>query len=88
MQDAITALLRERGLNRTDFARRVGLDKATLSRLEHRKPTRLPKKLNVDRWIAALDLSREDAKRLRLAAELSWSPVGVQDLVRQLLKAT
>jgi transcriptional regulator with XRE-family HTH domain len=82
--EALTRLLEARSLTDADFARKAGISHALLSIVKRRKPTRLPKGVNLKKWAHALSLSDKEAAMLQEAAELAWSPVGIQELVAKL----
>lgn len=79
-------LLAKRQMTRDAFCRSIRLPPSTLSLLEIKAGTKLPKSLDLDRWSEALALTDHEKRKLRLAAELAWSPLGVQDLVVRLQK--
>jgi transcriptional regulator with XRE-family HTH domain len=83
LQAVLTDLLSKKKITRADFAKLVGLTKGTLSRLEHKQPPKLPRRLNIGAWAEKLNLNETERHRLQLAAEITWSPALVQELVRQ-----
>ena len=80
----LTKLLEARQLSDSDFARKAGLARAQVSEMKRRPASRLPRRVELDRWIRLLALSKEEAAQLREAAELTWSPQGIQELVSKL----
>lgn len=76
-------LLSQCGLSQADFCKRVGLKQTNLSALRYRAPTRLPKTINIDAWAKALALSGKQREQLQRAAELAWSPVGIQQHLKK-----
>jgi transcriptional regulator with XRE-family HTH domain len=82
----LSELLEARKMNRVDFAQKIGLHKGSLSKLENRKPTKLPPGLALEKWRTALNLSEAEYKKLILAAEITCSPPHVQKLIADLLK--
>ena len=72
-------------MTRKELAARIGAAGGSLSQWEGREPPTLPKKLDLDAIAAALDLTPAESRELRLAAELTYSPAGIQALVRRLL---
>jgi hypothetical protein len=69
----------KRGLTHAAFCRLVGLKRGTLSAIRLRRPTKVPKTIDVDAWAKALGLKAKERDALRRAAELAWSPQGIQD---------
>lgn len=76
--DLLLRLLTERGLSQAAFCKQVGVRPTNLSAIRLRGPTRLPKAIDIDRWAKVLNLSAKEREALRLAAELAWSPKGIQ----------
>jgi hypothetical protein len=67
-----------------DFAKKVGISEALLSQIRYRPPTRLPKHLRVDVWADRLQLTEQESAALLWAAELAWSPAGIQKFHKEL----
>lgn len=67
-----------------DFARMTGLSKAMVSLIKHRAPTNLPNKVDVQKWAKLLRLTETEKAALLEAAELAWSPAGIQEIVQRI----
>jgi transcriptional regulator with XRE-family HTH domain len=74
----------KKGLTDKSFRELLSIRRSTLSNLKHRKPTAAPEQSEVDRWAAALGLTRVEAQQLFLVSQLAFAPVPVQELVEQL----
>lgn len=78
----LEALLDAREMTDSDFARQVGLSKAMVSMIKHRKPTRLPRTVAIEKWAKALKLSASEHDQLLFAALLSWSPAEIAGFIK------
>lgn len=80
----LTRLLDARGLSDAEFSRKVGLSKAILSMLKHRRIGKLPAKVAVARWAKALGLNQAEESALLESALLTYSPEGMASLLEKL----
>lgn len=76
------ALLDARDMSDADFARKVGLSKAMVSLIKHRKPSRLPRTVAIDTWAKALKLNSQEHDQLLFAALLAWSPAELSEYLK------
>jgi transcriptional regulator with XRE-family HTH domain len=81
-------MLAAKGMTAAEFARQLKMHHGTLTMIQQRRPTRLPKKLDIERWSALLKLSTSEKRELLEAAGLAWSPEVIQTLVKTLRKRT
>jgi hypothetical protein len=79
---ALEALLDAREMTDTDFARKVGLSKAMVSLIKHRKPSRLPRTVAIDNWAKSLKLNAQEHDQLLFAALLAWSPAELAEYLK------
>lgn len=86
--DLLLQLLTERGLSQAAFCKQVGLRPSNLSAIRLRGPTRLPKAIDVNAWAKALGLTASERAALQRAAELAWSPAGIQRVLSRKPKPT
>jgi transcriptional regulator with XRE-family HTH domain len=78
----LEALLDARDMSDSDFARKVGLSKAMVSLIKHRKPSRLPRTIAIDAWAKALKLNAQEHDQLLFAALLAWSPAELAEYLK------
>lgn len=81
--ETLEALLDARELSDADFARKVGLSKAMVSMIKHRKPSRLPRTVNVEQWATVLNLNTQDREKLLISALLAWSPPEMKAILKR-----
>ena len=83
----LDAALKRKGLNHTQFSRKVGISPSTLCDLKLRKEAAAPDRDTAHKWAQVLDLSKSEEHDLFELLQLAHSPGYVQELVAKLRPA-
>ena len=79
--------MKRKGINHTQFSKRVGMSPSSLSDLKLRSETEAPDRDIARRWAKELDLSASEEDDLFELLQLAHSPGYVQELVAKLRPA-